>query len=658
MILQQCCRVNWIPSDLSMNVDNAPPVTRSPFFLASEMNFLILIRFAGVSFEGRPERCTISSPLFPRALKRVTQYATARGESPNLRATLTAEAPASTARTHRSLCAILLGMGFLRIDLVLFFTFRFSKLAMNKVTCYDYEIMKYFIYCRKSSEDEDRQMLSIDGQLSELNAIAREGGYPVVETFTESKSAKGPGRPVFNEMLARIDRGEANAILTWKLDRIARNFDDGGKVIGMLQRGQIQEIRTFEKTYLPTDNVLMIAVELGMANQYVRDLSVNIQRGIRERVRRGIFYGKAPLGYFNEPKLRTIEPHPTNYPKLKRILERFATGKHSMTAILNEMTRVGLVGGQCGRRLCLSSVGHLLENPFYYGAFHHKGVLHQGSHVPMVSKKTWDDIQLARIAVSKPRKGRGDKGLMFLNFATCGSCGHCITGERHTKKSGRRYYYYRCTHKNKKRGCVSSTFVRQESVAEEVKRNAQLLTIPDEWKERFLAKLEVWETENSVAKKSQTERLKVELTRIKSKIERLNTGFTDGSIDLAEFKELKNPLIPQKVELEGKINALEKTQTNRVEPVRKWILEANSLGKQVSEENFGEMKSFLQKVGLNRIFRDQTLTVSFIKPWDSLAKTNIAVRSTADFSEQSLKWWRRRESNPRAQNALRHIYKV
>src|ERR1035437_6950613 len=165
-------------------------------------------------------------------------------------------------------------------------------------------MIRYFIYCRKSSEDEDRQMLSIDAQLSELNAIARQGGFTVVQTLTESMSAKGPGRPIFNEMLARIDRGEANAILAWKLDRIARNFDDGGKVIGMLQRGQIQEIRTFEKTYLPTDNVLMIAVELGMANQYVRDLSVNIQRGIRERVRRGIFSGKAPLGYINEPRLR------------------------------------------------------------------------------------------------------------------------------------------------------------------------------------------------------------------------------------------------------------------------------------------------------------------------------------------------------------------
>ncbi len=511
---------------------------------------------------------------------------------------------------------------------------------------------RYFIYCRKSSEDEDRQMLSIDAQLSELNAIARQGGLAVVETFTESKSAKGPGRPVFNEMLARIERGEANAILAWKLDRIARNFDDGGKVIGMLQRGQIQEIRTFEKTYLPTDNVLMIAVELGMANQYVRDLSVNIQRGIRERVRRGIFYGKAPLGYFNEPRLRTIEPHPEHFPKLKRILERFAGGAHSLTSIMNEMTKAGLVGGQRGRQLRLSSVGHLLENPFYYGAFYHKGVLHEGSHVPMVSKRTWDDIQRARVAVSKPRKRRGDKGLLFLNFATCGSCGHCITGERHTKRSGLRFHYYRCTHKNRKRGCQSTTFIRQDKFAEEMKRNARLVALPQAWKERFLAKVEIWEADDSTARQAQIERLRAELTAVKAKIDRLNGAFTDGSIDLAEFKELKNPLVPRKVELEAQITALEKTKTNRVEPLRNWIFEANRLENALLEENWGEMKAFLQKVGLNRVFHDQTLTVSFLKPWDSLAQTVASTSGDNEYPHGSEKWWRWRELNPRAPGLL------
>ena len=506
-------------------------------------------------------------------------------------------------------------------------------------------MLKYFTYGRKSSEDEDRQMLSIEAQLSELNSIASQNGMAIVHTFTESKSAKEPGRPIFNEMLRRIEAGEANGILTWKLDRLARNFDDGGKIIGLLQRGVIQEIRTFEKTYLPADNVLTIAVEFGMANQYVRDLSVNIRRGIREKIRRGVFCGRAPIGYFNEPKLRTIEPHPIFFGKMKLLLERFATGTLSLTAFQKELAAAGIVSDRTKKPPFISSIGQLLRNPFYYGVFRHKGEMHQGSHIPMISKKTFDEIQTAMKTVGKPRHRQAETKFLFLNFATCDLCGYSITGERHIKKSGLRFLYYRCTHKGKKQRCEARSFVREETFAEEVKRNAQLVTLPDEWKEKFLARIESWESEVSQEKQQKIDRLKTELASLKAKIDRINDGFTEGAIDIAEFKELKNPLVPQKADLEQQIVALERSKTNRLEPLRKWIFEANTAQNHVSSDNLLEMKSFLEKVGSNRLLRAQTLTVSFKKPFDLLAETTVAVRSATDVSAEKSLWWSQGGSN-------------
>jgi site-specific DNA recombinase len=506
---------------------------------------------------------------------------------------------------------------------------------------------KYFIYCRKSTEDEDRQILSIDAQLSELNTIALQNGMSVVATFTESKSAKGPGREVFNEMIRRIERGDANAILSWKLDRLARNFDDGGKIIGLLQRGVIHEIRTFEKSYLPSDNVLMIAVELGMANQYVRDLSMNIQRGIREKVRRGIYSSKAPLGYINDPKSRTIEPHPELFQKVKRVMELFATGQYSLTAIQKELAAAGVTGYRSFKPLPLSSIGNFLRNPFYYGVFLHKGEMHQGIHAPMISKKTFDEIQAALATVGKPRKKQGDKGFLFLNFATCASCGHCITGERHTKKSGRRYHYYRCTHKNKRPHPNDVSMVPEKNLASEVKRNAALVAIPDEWKEKFLAQIELWQNEEVQVRQKQIDAIKTNLAALKTKIDRLNIAFTEGGIELAEFKELKNPLIAEKAALEQELVKVERGDTSSIELLKNFIFEANQAQKWVSEDNWSEMKSFLQKVGLNRQIHSQTLTVSFKKPFDSLAKTTVAAQLAASESERSSIWWRRRELNPR-----------
>lgn len=114
--------------------------------------------------------------------------------------------------------------------------------------------------------------------------------------FIEEKSAKEPGRPIFNEMLAKIHQGEAQGIICWKLDRLARNPVDGGNINWMLQQGVIQHIQTYQRSYYPTDNVIMMNVEFGMDNQYVIDLRVNVKRGMRKKVSDGWFPHVPPLG--------------------------------------------------------------------------------------------------------------------------------------------------------------------------------------------------------------------------------------------------------------------------------------------------------------------------------------------------------------------------
>src|ERR1700686_901941 len=107
----------------------------------------------------------------------------------------------------------------------------------------------YFIYCRKSSEAEDRQVLSIESQTRELEQIAAKLNLPVVEILNESKSAKDPGRPVFNQMMQRLYRGEAAEIICWKLDRLARNPVDGGSIIWAIKQHAIR-VMTPAQNYL------------------------------------------------------------------------------------------------------------------------------------------------------------------------------------------------------------------------------------------------------------------------------------------------------------------------------------------------------------------------------------------------------------------------
>ena len=62
----------------------------------------------------------------------------------------------------------------------------------------------YFLYVRKSTDVEDKQILSIAAQITELKEFAARMGIHIVEVVIEKQTAKKPGRPKFNKMLERI----------------------------------------------------------------------------------------------------------------------------------------------------------------------------------------------------------------------------------------------------------------------------------------------------------------------------------------------------------------------------------------------------------------------------------------------------------------------
>ena len=212
-------------------------------------------------------------------------------------------------------------------------------------------MIKYFIYCRKSSEDEERQVLSIEAQLAELREFAKQNNLFIVREFTESKTAKEPGREIFNQMLSEIEKGNAEGILAWNPDRLARNSIDGGRIIYLVDTGKIQSLKFPTFWFEPTpQGKFMLSVAFGQAKYYTDNLRENILRGIRQKIRRGELSAKAPLGYFNEPRLRTIEPDKKTFNKVKEILRAFATGNYTLTQIQSKMFSLGLVGPKSGKR--------------------------------------------------------------------------------------------------------------------------------------------------------------------------------------------------------------------------------------------------------------------------------------------------------------------
>lgn len=190
-------------------------------------------------------------------------------------------------------------------------------------------------YNRKSSEAEDRQMLSIDSQLDEANKIRNYHNLPeFVEVFKESKSAKKEfARPEFTRMIDMILSGKIDSIVCWKPDRLARNMTEGGQLIDLLSSGVLKAIITHDKVYYPWDNVIVLAVEFGQGKQFVKDLSVNVKRGQTKKASIGIPHGVASLGFLNdkteEKGNRKWYIDQERFSKIQTLLKMFLTGEWS-----------------------------------------------------------------------------------------------------------------------------------------------------------------------------------------------------------------------------------------------------------------------------------------------------------------------------------------
>src|SRR3989304_1372396 len=159
-------------------------------------------------------------------------------------------------------------------------------------------MIKYIAYCRKSTDEPDRQILSIEAQVAELEEFAAKENLKIVSFITESKTAKEPGRQKFAEVLEKIENGVAAGIISWHPDRLARNSVDGGKIIYLLDTGKLLDLKFpsfwFENS---PQGKFVLNIAFGQSKYYVDNLSENVKRGLRQQLRNGVWPAKSPYGY-------------------------------------------------------------------------------------------------------------------------------------------------------------------------------------------------------------------------------------------------------------------------------------------------------------------------------------------------------------------------
>jgi DNA invertase Pin-like site-specific DNA recombinase len=315
--------------------------------------------------------------------------------------------------------------------------------------------IKYVLYARKSTESEEKQVLSIDSQVKEMLDLAERDGLEVVEIRRESHSAKESGqRPVYKEILEDVRRGRFNGILTWAPDRLSRNAGDLGSIVDLMDQKLLMEIRTYGQHFKNSPNEKFLLMILCSQAKLENDnKSVNVKRGLRTRVEMGLWPAPAPTGYLKEKRMdRKCETlvDPERAPTVKKMFERVAYEHWTGRKIYNWLRFDLNFRTVCGKKhLSLGNIYKILDNPFYYGIFEYpkkSGNWYTGKHEPLITKDLFDLVQ-GQIKSNVLRAE--NKEFAFTKMMTCGLCGSGITATEKFKKQKNgnvhRYVYYGCT---------------------------------------------------------------------------------------------------------------------------------------------------------------------------------------------------------------------
>ena len=398
--------------------------------------------------------------------------------------------------------------------------------------------MKYILYARKSTEEDDRQILSIEAQVFELKEFAAKEKLEIVASFQEAKTAKEPGRMKFAEMLSLIEKGRAEGILSWN-DRLARNSVNGGKVIHMIDRGLIKSLKFPTFWFEPTpQGLFMLQIAFGQSKYYVDSLRENVTRGMRQKVRNGVWPSKAPLGYLNNPKTRGIDINREKAPKVKKIFELYAAGNYNLRELAEWCKRINLKSN-LERNIAISQIHKILQNVFYFGLMKYKNETYEATHEPLISKKLFDKVQEIMREKGKPQKVK-KHDFAFLGLMKC-PCSAAITAEKKIKPSGKEYVYYRCT--KKKGPCQEKHFLRQEELYGQIKSFLQKVSLSSHDTERVLAELGKEEIQAKEQAKATVQNLKTQLGEVEQKLEKLLDVYLEETITAEEYASRKEKLL-------------------------------------------------------------------------------------------------------------------
>jgi len=504
----------------------------------------------------------------------------------------------------------------------------------------------YLGYGRKSTNVDDKQILSLPDQKRVIKDFNGSKGIdiPPKYYFEEKRSAKSPGRPVFNQVVELLNQKKAKGVVAYKSDRLTRNFTDLGVLIELIESG-IEVWATDYGQYKDSSNdKMMLAMNTVMAKRKVDDLSEDTRRGLQMKITIKEWPGIAPLGYLNINSenriagkqfnqkiqrmiddlgrpLERIEPDPTRAHFIPKALNLYLAGQYSLKTLSIKLTEDGLTTRK-GGPIAKTTLEKILKNPFYYGMMKYKNKLTLGRHQPLITKALFDAVQ-EKLSARSPYKAQPQKYVFtYGNLLHCGECGCLITAERKVKKQENgnvhRYVYYHCTHSKK---CSQKGCVEEKELEKQLKAIFKQFTISQNMVEFIQTKLEALFEEDIHYQQTSEKALKTHLTKLRAEKKKLYRKIVNDEIkDRAMIEELKQDIEREISQATQKLENITQHTKDYLDQSSNLLHLAKNAHKLFLNGTREQKHILLNCVSSNLLLKDKKVHFSYKKPFDMLVK--------------------------------------
>lgn len=456
-----------------------------------------------------------------------------------------------------------------------------------------------YIYARKSTEGDEKQMESIPRQIEIALEVAKRDGteMPKSHIISEKKSAKVPdNRPLFTDLINLVEKNEHTVIYCWLFNRISRNSKEDGWVRHLIETGKLTII-TPHQIFNEQTNAIVSAVEGAQSTQYSRDLSKMIKDANKRRRDHGVCVGLPPPGYKwggEQGRMRHV-PDDHRWQLIHDALHLILKGttpKDALRALNDEWGYTSPRRKKLGNGPLAESTWYemVLKNPYYYGRFIcFKNTPNErefaGNHKPMITEQEFWRIQeiLGERGRPRPRLHGKDRGV-YLRLLTCGHCGAVMTHDRKRqircackrkysslnrdtcpdcglheskvpKKRKHEYDFWFCP----TRGCKQPIF-HNRKIEERAMEVLDNLLLPQAMIDLAMEYLETQVDKEAISQEAQLQSLQQSEAEIEKELNRLNQLYVRGGFEHEggedEYKRLKDELMARKSKVQQEIARL------------------------------------------------------------------------------------------------------